>query len=245
MGLYLKFKHEINAENLSKSFFFGFLFTQLISFVLIVFSAFRFKLNGAIFIFFSLLSISLSNPWLSDFNFSSFINILPSAIGDGYLPMFYQPRGAVGYLLIPFVLSLVYKDDKMLLFLLVLSMGVHFGYSIIMTILGVFSKIISTFFEEKKKNNLFLLTLILLFQIFFLIYTNIADTSSIISLHLQDLSKLIENFEVNLEILFFFTTVIFIGVYKNKGPERRLSIILLIVFSMLGFIKILSESGIV
>jgi hypothetical protein len=130
--------------------------------------------------------------------------------------MIYVPRGAVSYLLIPLILAIVYKNNKILISTLLLSSAIHLGYSVIFTSIALISTTISAIlFKDNKKITTilsgFLILLIVLIQ-----NSSIFNSDAILQINIANLNFKNLAFSLNYDFIFYNLILLLSLLFEKK-----------------------------
>jgi len=249
-GMLMNSMVDINSNNfnesLSKAFFIGFSAVLAIVFSYILFVMYRMNTHASLFVLVSFMIVSFANPYLGlgAINFSKISTVFFSSLGDGYLPMIYVPRGAVSYLLVPLILSIVYKHNKLLVFTLLLSGVIHLGYSVIFTCIALISSIFNAILVKDNKKIIaplfgLLISLIVMFKT-----QSIHNTDSIISLNIANIS--FNDLKLSISYVYFsFYSILFLSLFMiiNK-PIIKYIVLILVISGLIETLSIFHQIGV-
>lgn len=216
-------------ESLSSAIFTGLTLLLTLVFLYILFIMFQFKTHGSIFVLISFVFVSLANPNLLGIDFSIFSSVFIPSVGYGYLPNVYVPRGAVTYLLIPIMLSLVYKNNKLLLVSLLLAGLIHLGYSVIYTFIVLTIAIINFYIFKEEKKDVYMIIGMLFFFLLVLISQSIYSSESIIAISLKNLNLSDLRISLNFNAIAFYMALLLGFFFSLSKPIKKYIIIIFVI----------------
>ena len=197
-------------ELFSSAVFNGLTLTVILVFLYILFVMYRFKSHGSIFVLISFVFIALADPFIFDINFSIFSDVFTPSAGYGYLPNIYVTRGAVSYLLIPIVLSLVFNNSKLLWTSLLFAALIHLGYAVIYTFIALIVAIINLYIFKEEKKDVFVIIGILFFLTSIMASLSVYSSVSALTISFNHLNLYtVSNFLSDSRITLSFSTVAF------------------------------------
>ena len=216
-------------ESLSTAIFTGLSLSAALVFLYILFTIYKFKTNGSIFILTSLVFISLANPDLFRIDFSIFSSVFIPSVGFGYLPNIYAPRGAVSYLLIPIVLSLVYKNNKLLTVSLLFAGLIHFGYAVIYTFIVLIVTTINFYTFKEEKKDVYMIIGIFFFLLLILISQSIYSSGSALSISLKNLNFSDLRIKLSYSTIAFYMALLLTFFFSLNKPIKKYIIIIFVI----------------
>ena len=230
-----KFKFQCNTtsvnfnKSLSSAFFIGLSLLVAIVFLYILFVMCKANTQGSIFVLISFVFISLANPYIFNIDFSIFSSAFTPSVGYGYLPLIYVPRGAVSYLLIPIILSLVYKNNKLLIASLVLAGLIHLGYSVIYTSIVLVASIVNSFIFKEENKNVYMIIGLLLFLVLVMISQSIYSTESIVTINFGNLNFSDLKLSLNFSTIAFYLVLLLLLFLSLSKPIKKYIVMIFIV----------------
>ena len=216
-------------KSLSSAFFIGLSLLVAIVFLYILFVMCKANTQGSIFVLISFVFISLANPYIFNIDFSIFSSVFTPSVGYGYLPLIYVPRGVVSYLLIPIILSLVYKNNKLLIASLVLAGLIHLGYSVIYTSIVLVASIVNSFIFKEENKNVYMIIGLLLFLVLVMISQSIYSTESIVTINFGNLNFSDLKLSLNFSTIAFYLVLLLLLFLSLSKPIKKYIIMIFIV----------------
>ena len=134
--------------SLSRAMFYGLSLLVFIVFLYVLVVTFLLNANAYVFVFISFVVMIATNPYFYHLDASKVSDVLFMSKGDGYLPMIYVPRGAVSYLLLPILFSIVYKKNNLLLVSIIFASLIHSAYGLIFSIMSLIALFLSAVVDK-------------------------------------------------------------------------------------------------
>ena len=150
-------------------------------------------------------------------------------MGFGYLPNIYAPRGAVSYLLIPIVLSLVYKNNKLLTVSLLFAGLIHFGYAVIYTFIVLIVTTINFYTFKEEKKDVYMIIGIFFFLLLILISQSIYSSGSALSISLKNLNFSDLRIKLSYSTIAFYMALLLTFFFSLNKPIKKYIIIIFVI----------------